>query len=361
MLRDFPQALLDPSLKTGLILCGMGGPDGPESVEPFLRNLFRDPAIMPMPRFISQPLGWFIARRRSPSAIQRYLQVSPDGVSPQIETTGRQATLLADRLCATGLATTGTIAMRYWRPWPETAINHLLQKGAQQFLVVPTYPQYAAATTGSTLDFVIDKLSEIAPDKSVHVLPHWHLLPGYVQASADQATGLIEGLKAEGAAPEKTALLYVAHSLPESHIKKGDPYLDQTKASVAAIHRAVMATINQSVSGDYVNQTMTGSTAHLAFQSKVGPVSWIGPNITSEVTRLGALGCRHLVVQPVSFTCEHVETIVELDDELKALATQSGITDFRRGSALNTNSGWLDSLAGELGHRAFGNTKRELA
>ncbi len=357
MIRNFPHTKLDPGLKTGLILCGMGGPDGPESVEPFLRNLFRDPAIFPLPRLLANPLGWWIAKRRAPAAIERYLMVSPDGVSPQIETTAQQAALLAERLSASGLPTVGAIAMRYWRPWPEAAIKQLLDAGAQQFMIVPTYPQYSGATNGSTLEFVVDKLTELAPEKPVHVVTHWHLLPGFIQAMAEQTIGMLENLIREDAPPEKTALLYVAHSLPESFIKKGDPYLQQTTASVEAIHQKVIDAVGQMTPPDYLARLLSGPAALLTFQSKVGPIRWIGPEITEEVERLGRLGCRHLVVQPVSFTCEHVETIVELDDELKETAAGVGITDFRRGKALNTHSGWLDSFASELESQSFSTTK----
>jgi ferrochelatase len=145
----------------------------------------------------------------------------------------------------------------------------------------------------------------------------------------------------------------VAHSLPQKLIDGGDPYLDQTRATLAAVHAAVAHELNAAGHGDWFAALPGGGEPLLAFQSRVGPIKWVGPEVTNEVKRLAAAGCRHLHLQPVSFTCEHIETLMELDVELKEDAARLGIDDFRRGAALNLDAGWLDSMAKELARTAF--------
>jgi protoporphyrin/coproporphyrin ferrochelatase len=350
----YPTPRLDPARRTGLVLCGMGGPDGPDAVEPFLRNLFRDPQIFPVPPLLAPVLGWAIARRRSPGVRERYLLVSPDSVTPQLATTRRQGELLAQRLRAAGLDVVPDIAMRYWRPYPDQAVTQLLAAGATQFVVVPMYPQFSAATNGSTLDFVLASLRRLAPEAPVHVVADWHLLDGFLEALAAPAGAQLKAWADEGADATESALVYVAHSLPYSFIRRGDCYEERTQETVAAVHARVTAWLRRAGHGDWQASLMAGGRAPLVtYQSRVGPVKWLEPNIEAETRRLAAAGCRRLFVQPVSFTCEHIETLLELDLELKETAAHAGLHAFARGAALNEDAGWLDSLAGRLRAAAF--------
>lgn len=346
---------LDPARRTGLILCGMGGPDGPEAVEPFLRNLFRDPQIFPVPPLLAPVLGWAIARRRSPDVRKRYALVSPDSVTPQLATTRRQGELLAERLRGAGLDIRPDIAMRYWRPFPDQTVASLLEQGATQFLVVPMYPQFSAATNGSTLDYVLDSLRRLAPSAPVHAVADWHLLPGFLESLARPAAAQLGAWATAGDDAASSALLYVAHSLPYSFIKRGDCYEERTLETVAAVHARVTAALAAAGHASWQSQLMVGGKQPMvAFQSRVGPIKWLEPNIEAETRRLAAAGCRRLFVQPVSFTCEHIETLLELDLELKETAEKAGLHGFARGAALNEDAVWLDSLAGHLAATAFG-------
>jgi ferrochelatase len=349
----FPRAALDPAGKTGLILCGMGGPDGPEAVRPFLRNLFRDPLIFPVPKLFAGIAGWMIAWRRSPEVRERYAMISDDSSTPQLPTTWKQARVLAEKIGSTGRATEPGVAMRYWDPYPDEAIAELMGAGAQQFLIVPTYPQYSGATNDSTIQFVLDSLNRIVPGASVHVVADWNLLPGFIEALARPVITQLTRWADDGVDPAECALLYVAHSLPESFIKKGDPYLERTEATVNAVHDMVRRELGTAENTTWLDQVTGGPAPSLTFQSKVGPIAWLGPQIDEEVPRIARKGIRRLLVQPVSFTCEHIETLLELDIELKAEALDLGIEDFHRGEALNMNEIWLDSLAGHLIDVAF--------
>ncbi|RKZ13072.1 ferrochelatase [bacterium] len=344
--RPYPATLLDPDRTTGLIMCGMGGPDGPAAVEPFLRNLFADPAIFPVPRPLGPILGRFIAKVRAPGVRKRYLSISPDGATTQLPTTLRQGEELARRLSAANRRTVSGAAMRYWRPYPDETVTKMRARGAAQYLVVPTYPQYSSATNGSTLDFVLDSLSRLAPEAPVHVVSAWGLEPGYLAALARPVRNSLTAWAHEGVDPAHCAWVSVAHALPRKLVDRGDPYLDQTLDTVTAVHGAVQQHLADQGHAEWFAALPGGTVPLLAFQSRVGPIRWLGPEITRVVRGLAHDGCRHLHVQPVSFTCEHIETLVELDRELKEKAISAGVGEYRRGAALNLDGGWLDSMAG---------------
>ncbi len=344
---------LDPGKSTGLILCGMGGPDGPEAVEPFLRNLFSDPSIFPVPKCLSPLVGRLISKRRAPKTRLRYLQVSPDGVTPQLGTTLAQSQALAQMLSDNGTPCIGSMAMRYWHPFPEETLRDLISQGAEQFILVPTYPQYSCATSGSTLKFVLDALPLAAPGKPVHVMHEWPLLEGFVDVLAQASSKAMIGFAQQGLDPAQCALVYVAHSLPQKYIDQGDPYLEQTLATVQAVQAKVQQALTEAGQESWLTLAQGTSLPLLAFQSRVGPIKWLGPEVTQTVQNLAEGGCRHLHIQPVSFTCDHVETLLELDVELKESAQQAGIQSFSRGKALNMDAGWLESLAAELQRRSF--------
>jgi ferrochelatase len=353
-METFPREKLDPKRTTGLILCGMGGPDGPDAVQPFLRNLFQDPLIFPVPRLVAGLAGRLIAWRRAPEVRERYAMVSEDSATPQLPTTIRQAELLAARMNEAGRPTVAGVAMRYWDPFPDQTVAELMGEGARQFLIVPTYPQYSGATNGSTIDYVLDSLARITPGATVNVVADWNLLPGFIESLARPASERISAWADDGLDPERCSLVYVAHSLPMSFIKKGDPYLLRTQETIKAVHDKVTARMAALGRSEWFDALLAGGREPcLTFQSKVGPIAWLGPQIDQEVPRLGAEGCRHLMVQPVSFTCEHIETLLELDIELKEEAAAAGIADFNRGAALNLDPVWLDSLAEELLENSF--------
>ena len=193
-------------------------------------------------------------------------------------------------------------------------------------------------------------------------MPDWHLLDGYVRALAAPAVRDLSAWAAAGEDPATTGFFYVAHSMPESFIRKGDPYLDRTLETVAAVHAVVRREVAAAGHGVWLDALMAGGAASkLVFQSKVGPIKWLGPEIAEETPRLAGEGLRRLFVQPVSFTCEHIETMLELGIDLKETAHAAGIADFRRGPALNLNATWLDGLTALLLDEAFAPEVESLA
>ena len=331
----------------------MGGPDGPDDVEPFLRNLFRDPRIIPIPRLLSPLLGRLIARRRAPAVRGRYAEMGLGGGSPQLATTRAQGERLAALMSDAGRPTVSAPAMRYWHPYAPEAVADLLARGAEQFLVVPMYPQYSDATNGSTLASVQEALARLAPGAPVHVVEAWHLLDGFVEALARNAADGLRRWADDGISPAACALLYAAHSLPEAFVRRGDPYLTQTRATVNAVHERVQERLADAGHAAWLSRMPGGPTPLLAFQSRVGPIKWLGPEVFAETLRLADAGCENLLVQPVSFTCEHIETLHELDIDLRRDAAAHGVRTFARGAALNLDETWLTSLAARLAGEPF--------
>ncbi len=349
--KSYPTEALDPRDRTGLILAGMGGPDSQEAVKPFLRNLLRDPAVLPLPAPIARLVGTMIARGRAGEVRRRYQSLGCGGGSPQLAWALRQCGELEKLMSGRGLTVSAEPAMRYWHPFPEESVASLLSKGARQFLLLPSFPQYSHATSGSALSATLDVVRSAAGGAPVHVVRDWHLLPGYIEVLASMAAPVLEDWAGQGYPARECAFLPVAHSLPERLITKGDLYLRQTKATVEKVRSRLACALSDSRA--WWDDLPGGGTPLLAFQSKVGPVKWIGPEAEGEVARLAAEGCRRLLVLPVSFTCEHIETLYDLDVELAAVAKRAGIREFLRAEALNLSSRWLASLADHLAATAF--------
>ncbi len=342
---------LDPARTTGMLLLGLGGPDGPDAVEPFLSNLFADPEVLSLPGWLSRPLGKFIVRRRLVEVREKYLRLGFGGGSPQLDWCEKQAAVLTEDLRGRGIAVVPAIAMRYWHPFTAEALATVRGAGAEQLLIVPTYPQYSAATTGSSLVELEQELVNAGWDPPRHVLRDWPLLPGYVELLARQAVEALDSWRTAGIAPERVAMVYTAHSLPLRFERQGDAYPRQTRASVRAIHDALRERFTDHPWLDRLRAG--GRELSLAFQSKVGPVKWMGPPTEDTCIELARSGVTHLLVVPVSFNCEHIETIDELDNELAAEVRDAGVTDYARTPALNLDSRWLASLAERLASRAF--------
>jgi len=345
----YPARRLDPDLSTGLLLLGLGGPDHPDAVAPFLKNLFADPLVLPLPAWLSRPLGRLIVRRRLRAVQAKYERLG--GRSPQLDWTTRQAAALAAELQARGLAISPAVAMRYWRPYTAEALAALRDSGCRQLLIVPTYPQFSMATTGSSLAEVERVLAAMQWDPPRHVVRQWPLLPGYIEFLARQAAAVLDRWREEGKPPSRTALVFAAHALPERFIRQGDAYLRQTRASVVRAHQRLRDLLP---SRDDLDRLAAGGVQPLlAFQSRVGPVRWIGPELARVCASLAGGGVRHLLVVPISFNCEHIETLDELDRELGELARAAGAADFARTPALNLDPDWLASLGDHLAGRAF--------
>jgi ferrochelatase len=306
--------------KTAVLLLQMGGPDSLEAVEPFLLNLFSDRDIIRLgPAFLQPILARWIARRRAPKVEAQYEKIG--GRSPIRELTAAQACALEERL---GQEFRCFPAMRYWRPSTIEALAAVKKAGISRLVALPLYPHFSRATTGSSFNELRRVLALSGVEFSLSTIEGFYNHPRYIEALA---RSIDEGIKLfpEG---EEVSLLFSAHSLPVSFIESGDPYLSQVEETV----RLVM-------------ELFPNCRHHLAFQSKAGPVKWLEPATEETIARLAVEGCRNLLIVPVSFVCDHIETLYEIDVTYATLAQERGILRFHRAPSLNASPLFIDCLS----------------
>ena len=219
--------------------------------------------------------------------------------------------------------------MRCWKPTIDEALDRILKDQVTQLVLLPLFPQYSVTTTGSCLKHfrTLDNRFGLSNRMRISVVREWFGEPLYIEAMTDLIQRSLRGFSSDG--QERIHLLYSAHSIPARYVDEGDPYLEQTQQSVALIN----------------SQLGNGYPSTLAFQSKVGPVKWLVPSTKDVLSELGRRGSDAVLVVPVSFVSDHIETLQEIDIQYKDLAGKSGIREFQRVPALNVYSKFIDALA----------------
>jgi len=317
--------------RVAVVLFNLGGPDKPESVRPFLYNLFSDPAIIRVPSPLRQLLAWLITWRRTPIAAENYAVLG--GKSPLLELTEAQAAALG-RALAPEFDARVFVCMRYWHPMSEETARAVRAWGPDEVVLIPLYPQFSTTTTGSSLDAwraAAARAGLVAPTK---VVCCYHSDPGFVAATAAIVRGSYIKARSELDPGLTLRVLFSAHGLPESIVQRGDPYQWQVEKTVAAVVEAM------GVEGlDHV----------VCYQSRVTPQKWIGPSTEEELKRAGADRVAVLVV-PIAFVSEHSETLVELDVEYREEAEEFGVPAYFRAPAHNSDAGFIGALAGLVRH-----------
>ena len=315
--------------RLGVVLFQLGGPDSPEAVEPFLYNLFCDPDIINFfGGFLARrPLAWWIAHRRAGVVREHYDAIG--GQSPIRRLTELQARKLEETL-APDFDARCFIAMRYWHPLTQEALKAVNAAAFNVLVLLPLYPQYSFATTLSSLKewrrvaAARDSRARAEAPREV-LIEEFHLHPQYVGALVRN----VETALARFADRRNANLVFSAHGLPLSLIARGDPYQRQVQETVAA----VMAR------GGWPN-------AHtLCFQSRVGRQKWLEPSLTQTLERLPREGKKHLLIIPISFVTEHIETLHEINIEARAHALASGVEQFEVMPALDGSPEFIAALA----------------
>jgi ferrochelatase len=314
----------------GVLLFNLGGPDTLDDVEPFLVNLFSDREIIELPlgAFLQPVFARLIAKVRGPSVRRNYASIG--GGSPQLRLTRAQADALSARLSRGKDRVPVAVAMRYWRPSTAEALRELADAGVERIVTLTLYPHYSRATTGSSERELLRALAQPEWKGRFRVsgIDRFPEEPAYLDALAATVREALLGFP-EGARG-RVVLLFSAHGLPQRFVDAGDPYVAETEATVRGVLER-LAVPNRHV---------------LAYQSRTGPVRWIGPG-TEEVLRgLGREGVREVVVVPVSFVSDHIETLYELDQLFAEEARRAGIADYRRSPALNSRPPFIEALAG---------------
>ena len=319
-------------MRKAVILFNLGGPDKLESVEPFLFNLFNDPEILSIPSIIRYPLAKFISKRRAPLAKNIYKEIG--NRSPILELTQKQATSLEDSLSTKGNYKC-FVVMRCWHPRAADVIKKVKEFNPEEIILLPLYPQFSAATSGSSInewndlckkkDFNI-KTKTICcyPTESNFIKSHVNLIRKTIQNEESK----------------NFKLLFSAHGLPEIKIKKGDPYQWQVEKTVEKIMLELK--------DDSLDHT-------ISYQSRVGPLKWIGPSTDDEIVKYSKEK-KGIVIVPVAFVSEHSETLVELDIEYKKLAVKNGCSFYKRVPALGIEENFIKGLTElVLGKKTKGN------
>ena len=288
-------------MKTAIVLLNLGGPDGSEAVELFLRNLFSDPAILRVPGFLRGILARLIARRRAPVARAVYDKLG--GGSPLLPNTQAQARALERELNDLGEVRC-FIAMRYWHPFADETVRELQSFAPDRIVMLPLYPQYSTTTTESSFGDWNRAAAKAGLRTRTFTIRDYPAEPGFIAAVARLTSELLPQARAAG----PVRVLFSAHGLPKKIVQAGDPYADQVGTSV----RAVAAKLGLALE-DY----------ELCFQSRVGPLEWIGPYTDEEIMRAAEEG-KSILLVPIAFVSEHSETLVELDIEYRHLAEKHG-------------------------------------
>ncbi|MFM7426132.1 MAG: ferrochelatase [Elainella sp.] len=313
--------------RVGVLLLNLGGPDQLEDVRPFLFNLFSDPEIIRLPfTWLQKPLAWLISTSRAKKSQENYKLIG--GGSPLRRITEEQAQALQTALRDKGQDAQVYIGMRYWHPFTEEAIARIKRDGIERLVILPLYPQFSISTSGSSFR-LLEKLWQ--EDPSLHsidytVIPSWYKRSGYLKAMAQLIAQELDQVPN----PDQVHIFFSAHGVPLSYVEEaGDPYQQEIEECTELIMR-----------------TLNRPNPHtLAYQSRVGPVEWLKPYTEEAIQELAEQGVQNLLVVPISFVSEHIETLEEIDIEYRELAEEAGIHHFQRVPALNTHPVFIEDLS----------------
>ena len=306
--------------KTAVLLLQMGGPDSLDAIQPFLYNLFSDRDIIRIgPAFLQPTIARFISRRRSKKVSEYYKKIG--GKSPIRELTRQQALELEKSL---GDRHRCFVAMRYWKPFTDEALAAIRDEGISKVIALSLYPHYSRATVGSSVNELERVIAQTGIKLELSYIRSFYDHPLYIEALAEKVEKGLAGF----ADRSNVQLVFSAHGLPQSFIDSGDPYLEHIQTTV----RLTM-------------ELFGGISHHLAFQSRAGPVKWLEPSTEAKIAELAAAGCRQLLMVPLSFVSDHIETLYEIDIQYKEEANALGISEFRRTEALNSSPAFIACLA----------------
>ncbi len=305
--------------RRAIVLMNLGGPDSPAAVRPFLFKLFSDPAIIALPALLRLPLAWLIAARRAAKAREIYAHLG--GASPLRANTEVQAAALEQAL---GGGNRCFIAMRYWHPLTAATLAEVKAWRPDEIVLLPLYPQFSTTTTASSLAAWRQEAARQGLEVPTRAIRSYPTLPGLIAALADAV-----GTALDSAGSGRVRLLLSAHGLPLRTVRAGDPYPQEVEATAAAIVAAL---------------GRPGLDWVVCYQSRVGPLAWLGPSADDEMRRAGREKAA-VVVAPISFVSEHSETLVELDRDYRRIAEDCGVPAYYRVPTAGADPRFIASLA----------------
>ncbi len=296
------------SKKIGILLLNMGGPEKQEDVRPFLYNLFSDRQIIRLgPALLQKPIAAMIARRRAPVSMENYQKIG--GGSPLTRITAEQAQALELSLADEGMFLVRS-CMRYWDPFANAVLQEMVDAGVSELIALPLYPHYCRATTGSSFSDLRQQNAKLGLNLPIQEIPSWPAEPEYINTLVARIQEGLALFADDG--QEAVQLVYSAHSLPKKFIDQGDPYVEEIKCTIAAIEKQL-------------GKKQIGRRGELCFQSRSGPVEWLEPSTPDMLKQLAGQGCRNILMVPIAFTSDHIETIYEIDMLYKGQAAELGM------------------------------------
>ena len=312
-------------MKKAIILFNLGGPDSLDAVQPFLFNLFNDPALINLPGILRYPLAKFISNRRAPVAKAIYAEIG--GKSPILQETQSQADAIEEILRKEKDEYKCFIVMRCWNPRAADVIKKVKKYNPLQIILLPLYPQYSNATSGSSIKEWLDICKKENLNVETKTICCYPTEKNFILSYSNLIKKKINLKKLQ-----ETILIFSAHGLPENKIKQGDPYQWQVENTVKQlVEKLSIKNLN------YI----------LSYQSRVGPLKWIGPS-TETIIKEESKKKKIIIVVPVAFVSEHSETLVELDIEYKKLAVENGSRDYLRVPAVTVDSDFINSLKSSI-------------
>ena len=327
-----------PDRRVGVVLFQLGGPDSLEAIEPFLYNLFSDPDIIdfPLARIARQPLARLIASNRAKKVRHHYSEIG--GCSPIRELTERQAAALEAAL-RPSLNARVLVAMRYWRPFTAEAVQRVKAERLGHLVLLPLYPQYSSTTSGSSLREWDRKIAEMGlGNLRAHAIREFYQHPGYLDSVVEQINHTLAAFPR----PEDVHLVFSAHNVPTSIVEAGDPYPAQIDATIRLV----------------LERGGWQLPWHRCYQSKVGGARWLEPSLDHTIEQLAAQGAKNLLVVPIAFVSDHVETLSEINIEAREHARRCGIGQFEMMRGLNDSPRFIGALA-DLVEQAVGAIEAE--
>ncbi|MBZ5497302.1 MAG: ferrochelatase [Acidobacteriia bacterium] len=325
------------TIDLGVLLFNLGGPETLADVRPFLFNLFSDPDIIRIrSNVLRRTVAWLIATTRQGKSRGLYRQIG--GGSPLRRITEAQAAALSERLAACGCRARVYVGMRCWKPTIDDAVAQIAADRVKQLVVLPLFPQFSVTTTGSCFNYfrAIAQKRGLSGLMQTFFVDAWFEDPLYLEAMTDMIREAQSRFSSQ--TPADIHLLYSAHSIPARYVEEGDPYLEQTQKTVALINGRL---------GSRFSFT-------LAFQSKVGPVKWLGPATIDVIAGLSGRRVERVLAIPISFVSDHIETLQEIDILYRELALKKGIREFYRAPSLNVYPKFIEALA-NISLKAVGN------
>ena len=306
-------------VRTGIVVAQLGGPEGLADVEPFIRSIFTDPRLVPLPGGprTRSAISALVARARAPRVRAHYKAIG--GGSPIVATTRQQAVALKTELAARGHEAIVAVAHRHSRPDTGAAVDAMVEAGVDRIVMLPLFPHYSGSTTGSSEAELRRCLTQRRVDLPLTVIRSWCEHPSYLTAQAKLVEEMVADVPDDQL--DRALLVFSAHGLPQRIVDRGDPYPEEIEATVAGLAERLRRPI------EYV----------IAYQSRTGPINWVGPDVRDMVSDAAENGRRWLGVVPISFVSDHVETLYELDIELKAHAAEAGLRNFHRSRCFDTD------------------------